>query len=120
MTRRSLLWLLGAAAAACFLPVAWWRRRVRADGDRIADALAETFPYLHLAAGTVASFSAAYRAAYDAPDLRNTASRTHLEHCFLMSTDFFQHGGDERRELHFVALYGPYVSPCYSPFRSPT
>ena len=118
MTRRSLLWLLGVAAA-CLLPLAWWRRGPHADRDRIADALAETFPYLRSAAGTVASFAAAYRAAYNAPNLLDTASRTHLEHCFLMSTDFFQHGGDERRELRFVALYDPYVTPCYNPFRRP-
>jgi|GEM_PF-3902215 len=35
----------------------------------------------------------------------------------LKSTDFFQTGMDPERPAQFVAYYGPYVSPCYSPFR---
>ena len=34
---------------------------------------------------------------------------------FLLSTDFFQHGGDESRALRYVAYFDPYRSPCYNP-----
>jgi hypothetical protein len=34
---------------------------------------------------------------------------------FLLSTDFFQHGADEARELQFVALYAPSITLCYNP-----
>ncbi|HET6418362.1 MAG TPA: hypothetical protein VFG22_18845 [Polyangiales bacterium] len=36
---------------------------------------------------------------------------------YLSSTDFFINGADESRPVRFVALYDPYVSPCYNPFR---
>ena len=35
---------------------------------------------------------------------------------FLMSTDFFQNGGREDRIIGYVALYDPYLTPCYNPF----
>ncbi len=38
-------------------------------------------------------------------------------HRFLLSTDFFQMGEDEARELNYVMLYHPYASPCYNPLR---
>lgn len=38
-------------------------------------------------------------------------------HRFLMSTDFFQTGEDEARELNYVMLFHPYASPCYNPLR---
>jgi len=34
---------------------------------------------------------------------------------FLLSTDFFQNGGDESRTLSYVALYGPAITLCYNP-----
>lgn len=34
---------------------------------------------------------------------------------FLLSTDFFQNGGDESRTLSYVALYGPMITLCYNP-----
>jgi hypothetical protein len=36
---------------------------------------------------------------------------------FLMSTDFFPNGMDERRPLAYVTYYDPYVTPCYNPLR---
>ena len=36
---------------------------------------------------------------------------------YLSSTDFFANGADESRPVRFIALYDPYVSPCYNPFR---
>ena len=34
---------------------------------------------------------------------------------FLLSTDFFRHGGDESRALRYVAYFDPYRSPCANP-----
>ncbi len=39
-------------------------------------------------------------------------------HRFLLSTDFFQMGEDQSRELNYVMLYHPYASPCYNPLRA--
>ena len=36
---------------------------------------------------------------------------------YLSSTDFFINDADQSRRVRFVALYDPYVSPCYNPFR---
>lgn len=36
---------------------------------------------------------------------------------YLSSTDFFINDADESRPVRFVALYDPYVSPCFNPFR---
>lgn len=34
---------------------------------------------------------------------------------FLLSTDFFQHDGDESRTLAYIAIYGPTITLCYNP-----
>lgn len=31
---------------------------------------------------------------------------------YLMSTDFFEHGADESREIRYVAFYDPALTPC--------
>ena len=36
---------------------------------------------------------------------------------YLSSTDFFINDADESSPVRFVALYDPYISPCYNPFR---
>lgn len=35
---------------------------------------------------------------------------------YLLSTDFFQHGADERRAVNYVSFYDPYTSVCGNPF----
>jgi hypothetical protein len=34
---------------------------------------------------------------------------------YLMSTDFFQRGGDESRLVRYVLFYDPELTPCYNP-----
>jgi hypothetical protein len=34
---------------------------------------------------------------------------------FLLSTDFFRNGGDETRTIRYVALFDPYLNPCWNP-----
>ena len=35
---------------------------------------------------------------------------------FLLSTDFFDHGADENREIRYVRYYYPYSFACGNPF----
>lgn len=35
---------------------------------------------------------------------------------YLLSTDFFRHGADESRRIHYVGFYDPDVTPCNNPF----
>jgi hypothetical protein len=34
---------------------------------------------------------------------------------YLLSTDFFSHGADESRRVHYVGFSDPYVTPCSNP-----
>jgi hypothetical protein len=34
---------------------------------------------------------------------------------YLLSTDFFLHGADESRRVHYVGFVDPYVTPCSNP-----
>jgi hypothetical protein len=34
---------------------------------------------------------------------------------YLLSTDFFQHGADESRRIHYVGFFEPSVTPCTNP-----
>lgn len=55
-------------------------------------------------------FAVAYMAAYGfKPRDEEVVQR------FLLSTDAFTEGRVRTQALNFVALYDPYVSPCYSP-----
>ena len=35
---------------------------------------------------------------------------------FLLSTDLFDHGADENREIRYVRYYDPYSFACGNPF----
>ena len=35
---------------------------------------------------------------------------------YLLSTDFFQHGADPRREIQYLSFYDPMQAPCRNPF----
>lgn len=35
---------------------------------------------------------------------------------YLLSTDFFQNGADERRPVNYISFYDVYVTPCRNPF----
>jgi hypothetical protein len=40
-----------------------------------------------------------------------------IYHRYLLSTDFFMHGGDESRTVSYMMFYDPYASPCWNPCR---
>lgn len=35
---------------------------------------------------------------------------------YLKSTDFFQNGADEKRQIQYLSFYDPYVTVCRNPF----
>jgi len=77
--------------------------------------LEDRFSEIRLDPDAVAAFARAHEAAYGAWDPRR-APTWPIGGQFLLSTDFFQTGADERRPAKFLALYDPYVTPCYDPF----
>jgi len=81
--------------------------------DALARALRSHFAYLDFRDEVIAAFSAdltKHQGAWNPQTSPPPYTR------FLASTDFFQHGADERRALTYVRYYDPYVSPCYNPF----
>lgn len=44
----------------------------------------------------------------------NRVSRAAIQ-TYLLSTDFFQNGEDERRPLRYLVFYDPQTTPCYNP-----
>ena len=78
------------------------------EDDRAAD-LRDTFHYLNFSDDVVRSFLRALDARGERP------SQGRVRELFLLSTDFFAQGGDERKQLSFVALYDPFLNPCYNP-----
>lgn len=139
--KRSGLLLLSLAALAVGLVrwIAEWRERAALPtpaggasgalgaGDeqatraeqQIASALREEFAYLEIDPELFERFAADYLR-----DRRRTwrpgrplSQRDRMR--FLLSTDFFQHGADERRPLRYVAYYQPYATPCYNPLAQP-
>lgn len=98
-TRRTLLSLPGRL---------WAARR------SLAQKLLAHFHYLHIPEELAERYAADYRAhVRDLGRLDFPGNDFYTR--FLLSTDFFQNGGDESRTLSYVALYGPSITLCYNP-----
>lgn len=113
MTRRALLRAMAGM-------IAFRRASAIATADPSAALLAELmrhFDYLQFADEAPERYARLYVARYGVPDLGRERTRAQIHLQFLSSTDFFQHGADQKRAVRFVALYDPYVTPCYNPFR---
>jgi hypothetical protein len=82
----------------------------------IASDLRAHFDYLRFESDVLARYARLCVESYGAPDLTMPGTRRRMHAQFLLSTDFFQNGAAEGRTLRFVALYDPYVTPCYNPF----
>ena len=80
----------------------------------LAVAIPRYFDYLQIVPGSVERFVEAYEG--HRAQLGADVSSTDGIHRFLLSTDFFPQGADERKPVRFVALYAPMVNPCYRPF----
>lgn len=75
------------------------------------------FHYLDIAPGAARQFVREYEKAYGRlPWYRRSVSDVYKK--FLMSTDFFSNGADQKQRVRYVMLYDPYFSPCYNPLKS--
>ncbi len=88
--------------------------RTPAEGAALAAAIREYYEYLDLDPAGVQAFVTAYDAARGRRLVNGTLADALPR--YLLSTDFFLHGEDERRRLQFVAFYHPRVTPCFRPF----
>lgn len=118
MTRRTLLGLafggMLAAVAVLWWPVRKQPAREPAGARRIQDALRSHFDYLTIPEEVLDSFAEDLEAGRGSSSSADVPVRK-IAATFLLSTDFFQHSGDESRPLAYVAFYHPYRSPCYNP-----
>ena len=118
MTRRTFLAILALLAPSGFFAC---RREDEASApaasleDRLRRDLLDEFHYLSIGDEVLAPFALAYLQHHPDFDPENAKHLHDLRSTFLMSTDFFQNAADESRPLRFVALYDPYVTPCYNP-----
>lgn len=116
--RESILFGLGGLVAAiatfCWRPRSEPRRPRRdpAHTKRVAAAIRDHFHYLDLDPEGVERF---------VEDWERIRGRIVPERVpamkYLLSTDFFMHGADEKRTVHYVTVFDPYASPCFNPMR---
>ena len=120
LTRRVFLTSLLGAAALTIGAGAWRWDFIRREW--IARKLTAHFDYLDLDPAGVRRFVDTFEQ-YRYPIRRNPLKLLlaplpdEIYMNYLSSTDFFINDADESRPVRFVALYDPYVSPCYNPFR---
>jgi hypothetical protein len=101
---QTFAWAAGRSAA-------WLDAGLRSPESR----LRAHFHYLDLDPAGVAQFFAdlgRYR-----PDLspRHRPLGPSVHNLFLLSTDFFRHGGDETRRVYYVGFYDPAITACDNP-----
>lgn len=89
-------------------------RKPAAD-DEIIAALKSKFDFMKFEEDSVEKFVRAYKTSYSASVILPLDEG--ISKLLLLSTDFIQNRGDESRILRFVALYSPYDTPCYNPYR---
>lgn len=112
---------LSVIALGGSLAVPRWRARTLAVARRLWNArrspnerLLAHFHYLRVPADVARRYVEDYSTHVQSLS-RTSDLRDDFYLRFLMSTDFFAHGGDEARELAYVSLYGPSITPCYNP-----
>lgn len=84
-----------------------------------AERIVRHFDYLTLDRAGVERYVREYERVFGRAELRHVARNQELYTKYLMSTDFFLNGADERRVVRFVALYHPYTTPCWNPLVPP-
>lgn len=85
-----------------------------------AERIRRHFGYLRLDAADVDRFVADYRTRFGRRRLAAPDRLDEMLDVFLLSTDFFPRGADERNAVRYVALYDPYARPCWNPFPNTT
>ena len=122
MTRRKFLQIVAVCGAS--VAAGWVATRDsfgslvdRASARLLALALSPErrlrahFNYLDLDPSGVRQYLADYQLQHGSFS-RYTPFSTDVYLRYLLSTDFFRHGADERRRIAYVAFYDPYVTPC--------
>lgn len=111
--RRALRLTIGGAGLAVVGGIVGWRA-IGNDDDVgwLTAELESEFDYLRLGPGTARTFSERFVAELGSPD---RSDLTPIADRFLRSTDFFLNDADEQAEVGFVALYDPFISPCFNP-----
>ena len=125
MTRRAFLRSAALGALPLGAGLVVWRESLawfvsRASTRVVAmvrppeDRLRAHFHYLTLDPAAVEQYFADLRRYHPAFSTRQPLG-TDIHTQFLLSTDFFQHGGDEKRTIHYVGYYDPSATPCNNP-----
>ena len=118
LTRRRLLAVAAAAGLTAAGGLNWFRGRRRDTGaDRLVTLFRKHFNYLDLDEQGLRRFFADYQRVHRSLLASDGTPRRRLPYLsFLESTDFFVHGADESRTVHYVMLRDPYENPCFNPF----
>jgi hypothetical protein len=92
----------------------------KASFARFASAYVETRKEYQRELSLLAMFSLPYRYVTPYPWLKSGHSLRRLEDNvvsrYLLSTDFFAHGGDESRRVEYIEFHDPYSIACRNPF----
>jgi hypothetical protein len=86
--------------------------RTRKDFELLRD----TYPYLDFSDGDALRYIADQHEHAKSLPKRKRPTRDEFVTCFLLSTDFFQNGGQTPAAVKYVALWNPSQVPCQSPF----
>ena len=109
---------LGAGVVVWHGSVAWFVSRAVARIGAMArspeDRLRAHFHYLTFDPAATARYVADLRDHNPAFSPRQPLGPD-IHTQFLLSTDFFQHGADEKRTIHYVGYYDPASTPCNNP-----
>ncbi len=96
--------------------VKWHLDNVKRYVIPVEDRIRSYFDYLGIDEEGLAEFARVHKSIFGSGfDARRDPM---LYERFLLSTDFFQHGGDETRTVRYVSYYDPYRSPCWNPCAS--
>jgi hypothetical protein len=92
----------------------------KASFARFAADYVETRKEYQRELSLLAMFSLPYRYVTPYPWLKSGHSLRRLEDNvvsrYLLSTDFFAHGGDESRRVEYIEFHDPYSITCRNPF----
>ncbi|HXT68224.1 MAG TPA: hypothetical protein VN700_00605 [Vicinamibacterales bacterium] len=123
MTRRRVL-LVFVAAAAAALPIGLWWLEPRSRG-RLAQQWSELgrspagrlrhhFSYLKLSSTVVEQYLTDHQKYWTLPGRFELWPEIAYAR-FLMSTTFFRNDADETRQVDYVGFYEPQLTPCNNP-----
>lgn len=106
--------------------IGWYGRGMRAYAAEyihaylpLEERIRKTFDHLTIDDAGLRQFVIDFERNYGKPSLSSPRAQSNVSSQFLLSTDFFLNGADESKIVRYMALYDPYVSPCWNPFPLP-